>query len=139
MRWQDLNFFEDECYIEARVPRVKDKNNKVHRIQVPWARSGSGFTLLFEAYSMLLIEQEMPMNKVAQTVRVKAPRIWRVFNYWIKIAIKKDRVSKVEQIGIDETSSKKGHNYVTVTVDMEERRVIHIGEGKESYAVNNMK
>ena len=139
MRWQHLNFFENECYIEARVPRVKDKNNKVHRIQVPWARSGIGFTLLFEAYSMLLIEQEMPMNKVAQTVRVKAPRIWRVFNYWIKIAIKKDRVSKVEQIGIDETSSKKGHNYVTVTVDMEERRVIHIGEGKESYAVNNMK
>ena len=139
MRWQHLNFFENECYIEARVPRVKDKNNKVHTIQVPWARSGSGFTLLFEAYSMLLIEQEMPVNKVAQTVRVKAPRIWRVFNYWIKIAIKKDIVSKVEQIGIDETSSKKGHNYVTVTVDMEERRVIHVGEGKEADAVNNMK
>lgn len=139
MRWQHLNFFENECYIEARVPRVKDKNNKIHRIQVPWARRGSGFTLLFEAYSMLLIEQEMPVNKVAQTVRVKAPRIWRVFNYWIKIAIKKDRVSKVEQIGIDETSSKKGHNYVTVTVDMEERRVIHVGEGKEADAVNNMK
>jgi len=93
MRWQHLNFFENECYIEARVPRLKDKNNKVHTIQVPWARSGSGFTLLFEAYSMLLIEQEMPVNKVAQTVRVKAPRIWRVFNYWIKIAIKKDIVS----------------------------------------------
>ncbi|MBK6935012.1 MAG: transposase family protein [Bacteroidales bacterium] len=40
------------------MPRVKDKNNKVHTIQVPWARSGSGFTLLFEAYSMLLMEQD---------------------------------------------------------------------------------
>ena len=100
---QDLNFFVKECYIEASVSRVMDKNIKVLSIQVPWARSVSGFTLLFEAYSMLLIEQEMPVNKVAQTVRVTAPRIWRILNYWIKIAIKKERVSKVEQIGIDET------------------------------------
>ncbi|QDH80183.1 transposase [Echinicola soli] len=28
-------------------------------------------------------------------------------------------------LGIDETSSKKGHRYVTVAVDMEERRVVH--------------
>jgi transposase len=108
-------------------------------VQVPWSRPGSGFTLLFEAFAMLLIEKEMPVNKVAKTVRVTAPRLWRVFNYWIKKAIAKDNVSSVEQIGIDETSSRKGHNYVTVTVDVQERRVIHACEGKDADAVRHMK
>jgi transposase len=138
-KWQHLNFFEHKCYIVARVPRVKMKNSKVRMVQVPWARQGSGFTLLFEAYSMLLIEQEMPVNKVSRTIRVTAPRIWRIFDYWIKKAVAKDDVSEVEQIGIDETSSKKGHNYVTVTVDLGNKRVIHAGEGKDNTTIENMK
>lgn len=137
--WQHLNFFEHECFISARVPRVQDNENRVLTVQVPWSRPGSGFTLLFEAFAMLLIEKEMPVNKVAKTVRVTAPRLWRVFNYWIKKAIAKDNVSSVEQIGIDETSSRKGHNYVTVTVDVQERRVIHACEGKDADAVRHMK
>jgi hypothetical protein len=52
-RWQYLNFFEHKCFIHARVPRVKDKSGKVQLQQVPWARKGSGFTLLFEAFTML--------------------------------------------------------------------------------------
>lgn len=138
-RWQHLNFFEHKCYIVARVPRVKMEDNKVRRIQVPWARKGSGFTLLFEAYSMLLIEKEMPVNKVSQTTRVTAPRIWRIFDYWVNKAVAADDVSEVNQIGIDETSSKKGHNYVTVTVDVDNKRVIHAGEGKDNTTISNMK
>jgi transposase len=137
--WQHLNFFEHECFISARVPRVINSSQKVVTIEVPWARPGSGFTLLFEAFTMLLIEKEMPVNKVAQTTRVTAPRIWRIFNYWVKKAISKDNVREVKQIGIDETSSRKGHNYVTVGIDIEQRRVIYAGEGKDAETVKNMK
>jgi transposase len=121
------------------VPRVKSEDGKTRTVQVPWARPGSGFTLLFEAFSMLLIEKEMPVNKVAQTIRVSAPRVWRIFNYWIGKAVAKDDVSDVRQIGIDETSSRKGHNYVTVGIDIEKRRAIHVGEGKDASAVKTMK
>jgi len=44
-------------------------------VPVPWARSGSGFTLLFEAFSMLLIESEMPVSKVAQIMDVYPQRL----------------------------------------------------------------
>ncbi|WP_367890333.1 transposase family protein [Odoribacter splanchnicus] len=52
-------------------------------VEVPWARKNSGFTLLFEAYSMLLIEREMPVSSVSQTMHATDPRIWRVFNHWV--------------------------------------------------------
>ena len=116
--WRHLDFFQHKCFLHARVPRIELADGKVRQISVPWARSGSGFTLLFEAYSMLLIESEMPVNKVADCVKVTAPRLWRVFDYWIERAKAKDDLSNVCEIGIDETSSKKGHNYVTVFADM---------------------
>ena len=137
--WQHLNFFEHECFIIARVPRVAGEDNKPRTIPVSWARPGSGFTLLFESYTMLLIENEMPMNKVAKTVRVTAPRVWRIFTHWIERAVKKDDVSQLKQLGIDETSAKKGHDYVTVGIDLEKRRVIHVGKGKDVEAIEVMK
>ena len=33
---------------------------------------------------MLLIESEMPVSKVSDCVGVTAPRVWRVFDYWIQ-------------------------------------------------------
>lgn len=128
--WQHLNFFQHKCYLHARVPRVKDGEGKVTLQNVPWARKNSGFTLLFEAYSMLLIENEMPVSKAAKTVKVYPQRLWRVFNYWISIAHTEDKINELENVGFDETSTKKGHNYVTTLVDMQERRVLFATEGK---------
>lgn len=129
--WQHLNFFQHRCFIHARVPRVKNSLGKVETVQCPWARAGSGFTLMFEAYAMLLIENEMAVNKVAATLGVVANRLWLVFNYWIEKAIKVDDLSQVSSIGIDETSSKKGHEYVTVVADTESKRTIFVAENRD--------
>lgn len=129
-KWQHLNFFEHKCYIHARVPRVKDKSGKVHVQQVPWARAGSGFTLLFEAFSMLLIESEMPVSKAAKLVKVYPQRIWNIFHFWISKMHSEDEIKDLTCLGLDETSSKRGHKYVTLAVDMDERRVLFATEGK---------
>lgn len=137
--WQHLNFFEHHCYLHARVPRIITSDGKVQNIGVAWARANSGFTLLFEAYAMLLMEKEMPVNKAAKVLKVNAKRIWTIFNYWISLALSKDRQTTVTTIGIDETSRKKGHDYVTVCVDIEERRVIFATEGKDEKTIERLK
>ena len=129
-QWEHLNFFQHKCYLHAKVPRVKQGDGKIETQEVPWARKGSGFTLLFEAFAMLLIENEMPVNKVAKIVKVYPNRIWRVFNYWISIAHQDDTIENLTQIGFDETSTRKGHNYITTMVDLNQRRVLFATEGK---------
>jgi len=114
--WKHMNFFEHGCFLTARLPRIMDSENKAKTVTVPWARSGSGFTLLYEAFAMLLIEQEMPVSRVSQILRETPPRIWRIFNHWISKAVSKNDVSRVRQVGIDETSSRKVHNYVTMVI-----------------------
>lgn len=149
-QWQHLNFFEHTCYIHSRVPRIKTSDGKVQTVEVPWARANSGFTLLFEAFAMLLIENEMPVNKAAALLKVYPKRLWTMFNYWIALALGKDKQSKVTAIGIpacrdacgagrDETSRKKGHEYVTVAVDLQEKRVLFVTEGKDEKTIDRLK
>jgi transposase len=51
-RYRHLNFFQHECFLEARVPRVKLPDGSVRLIEPPWAGKLSGFTLVFEALVM---------------------------------------------------------------------------------------
>jgi transposase len=56
-----LDFFQHQAYLTARVVRTKCDDCGVRLVNVPWARPGSGFTLLFEALVMAMISA-MPMN-----------------------------------------------------------------------------
>jgi len=137
--WRHLNFFEHACYLHCRVPRIKTKDGRVKLVDVPWSRAGSGFTLLFEAYVMALIESEMPVNKIGKLVGENAHRLWTIFNYWISRAYTADKPKTPKKLGLDETSKKKGHDYVTLAVDLDERRVLHVTEGKDKTAVKAVK
>lgn len=137
--WRHLNFFEHECHLHCKVPRVRYPDGSTRTVEVPWARTGSGFTLLFEAFSMALIEREMPVNKVGDLLKEYPQRIWTIFNYWISIAYQQDEQRSITQMGLDETSVRKGHQYITVAADLEERRVIHVTPGKDHEAVGRVK
>ncbi|HMX38808.1 MAG TPA: helix-turn-helix domain-containing protein [Saprospiraceae bacterium] len=78
--WRHLNFFEHRCYLHARVPRVKSADGQVETVTAPWASSNNGFTLLFEAFVLALIESEMPVSNVAALVGEYDQRIWGVFH-----------------------------------------------------------
>lgn len=136
--WRHLNFFQHSCYLHCRVPRIKCNDGCVKLIAVPWARPGSGFTLLFEAYAMALIEKEMPIKKVGELLSENPHRVWTIFNYWIKKAYAADDVTTIKDLGLDETSLRKGHDYITVAVDLEKRRVFHVAEGKDKKAVETV-
>lgn len=46
-------------------------------------------------------------------------------------------IKGVRQIAIDEFAIQKGHKYMTVVMDLETRRVIYIGEGRSSDALDS--
>jgi transposase len=137
--WRHLNFFQHACYINCRTPRIKTPDGKVKLVTPPWAREGSGFTLLFEALAMALIESEMPVNKIGRLMNENPHRIWTIFNYWVAKARANDKLKQPSAIGFDETSKRKGHDYVTLAVDLKEKKVIYVAEGKGKSAIHAVK
>jgi len=106
-RWRHLDFFEHQAFLSARVPRVRCAAHGVHLIDVPWARPGSGFTLLFEVATLTFAKQ-MPIAPLAVMAREHDTRIWRVVEHHVTTARAKLDFSGVTQVGCDETSAKKG-------------------------------
>lgn len=127
--WRHLNFFQYETYLHARVPRTDCDTCGIGMVSVPWAREGSGFTLLFEAFIMTLAK-DMPVNAIARLVAEHDTRLWRVLNHYVEQARGEQDYSGVTRIGVDETASKRGHNYVSVFVDMDRHRVLFATPGK---------
>ncbi len=120
-RWRHLNFFQHHCYITASVPRVKCPDHGVRQVEVPWARKGSAFTLLFEQAALALV-REMPVLAAARLMEITDTRLWRIVKHYVAQAISQFDLSSVRGVGLDETASKRGHNYVTVFIDMERRK-----------------
>jgi len=60
-------------------------------------------------------------------------------NYWINITYQKDDPSGITQLRFDETSRRKGHSYITVSVDLEKKRVLHVVKGKNANTIKGIK
>ena len=106
----------------------------VKQVSVPWAREGSGFTLLFEALVMTLA-REMPIKVAASFLGEHDTRIWRVIDYYIQDARLHADHSDVRRVGMDETSARKGQDYVSFFFDMDQRRLLFGTEGKDHETV----
>jgi transposase len=123
-----------QAYLTARVPRVICPEHKTHLVEVPWARERSGFTLLFGALVMALVK-EMPVAAVAALVGETDMRIWRVVHHYVDEAVEAQDLSGLERAGIDETSAKRGQDYVSVFADLDERRGVFCVEGRDHETV----
>ena len=134
LSWRHLNFFQHACIISARVPRTDCPDHGVLRINVPWARPDSGFTLLFEQVALLLM-REMPVSAAARFIGVTDQRLWRILQFYVRQAIERLDLRHVEAIALDETAARRGQEYVTVFIDLDaaERPVLFVtpGKGKE--------
>ena len=133
-RWRHLDFFEHQAFLVARVPRVDCAEHGVHLVAVPWARPGSGFTLLMEV-AMLTFAKQMPIAPLAAMAREHDTRIWRVIEHHVGVSRADLDFSGVTKVGCDETSARRGQDYVSLFMDLEERRVMFATPGKDAGVV----
>jgi len=136
--WRHLNFFQFKTYLHCRVPRTECDKCGVKQVKAPWARKSSGFTLLMDSL-IVLLAQHMPAKTVADLIGEHDTRIWRVLEYYVQVARSNEDFSKVCSVGVDETSRARGHNYISVFVDLDNSKVIHICEGRRSETITSFK
>jgi transposase len=139
--WRHLNFFEHKTFLHARQPRIECPDHGVKTVEVPWSRPGSGFTLLMEAFILVLVQGGMTAAQAARLIGEHDTRLWRVLQHYVEKARSEADFSEVTAIGVDETSRSKGHHYITVFMDLDEdkRRVLFATEGKDASTVTRFR
>ena len=85
-------------------------------VEPDWVGKLSGFTLLFEAL-VLMLAQQMTFAAVARIVGETWHRVHAICSRYVDLAVTHADLSAVDTVAIDETSYKRGHNYLTLVAD----------------------
>lgn len=135
-QWRHLNFFEHECYLHARVPRLDITDTIKRQMNPPWSGLGNGFTLLFEAL-ILQLASHMPVHTVSRIVNESDYKISSMIERYVNLALAGNDYSDLKAVGMDETSLRKGHDYITLFVDLFKKRAVFIAEGNDQKTVES--
>ena len=161
-KWRHLDLFQYPCYIHCEVPKFKygkGPESYVETLVVPWARPNSGFTLLFEELVMNFVKLHGCVTRVAKQVKEYPQRLQTIINFYEplefieeelsdeeeglipleelleEVVVESTDLANVTKLNIDETSRKKGHDYVTNFLDGETGEVLDIQKGKGAKVV----
>ena len=131
-RIRHLDIFEFQCYLNIRMPRIKCKEHGIKTIRsTKLFRDGSHYTFLLENKIMRLCAQ-MSMSAISKEINEPDCNLWRVFKYYTSKGIDETiDLETTSRIAVDETATKRGHNYVTIFTDIDSGDVILVEEGRK--------
>lgn len=130
-RYRHLNFFQHECRLEVRVPRVRLPEGGIRQVEPDWAGRLAGFTLLFEALIMAMC-REMTFAAVSRLVGLSWHQVVAICKRYVDLGLEQADFSEVKRLAADETSKARGHDYITLVADADLRRVLFVTEGKDA-------
>lgn len=130
-RWRGLDFGAIPVQLVASVLRVICKEHGVKTADVPWAYPDYGFTKDFE-FTVVWLCKYLSRSAVSNYMRID----WRTVGRCIT-RVHNDidpnvlgRLNGLVIIGIDETSYRTGHKYITVVLNHEPNTVVWASDGK---------
>jgi transposase len=131
-RWRHLNVCQLESEIVCALPRGQCKEcRKVYTVRAPWEGRSPHCTQEFEAFALTLA-REMPVSKAGEILGVTDQKLWRMIFAHVDAAWADLSWENVVWLGADEMNRRKGHNYLTVFVDLQAKRVLLAVEGKDA-------
>ena len=131
-RWRHLNVCQLESEIVCALPRGQCKAcQKIYTVRAPWEGRSRGLTQEFEAFALTLM-REMPVKKAGEILGETDQKLWRALFAHVDAAWAELSWENVVWVGADEMNRRKGHNYLTVFVDLVAKRVLLAVEGKDA-------
>ena len=135
--WRHADCLFYPCYVHCKRPRVLCDKCGTVQVNAPFERKNSRFTLLFEGYAMLLL-QDVPRARASRLLRCDEKSLAAILTYWVHDAVNRMDLSDTCSIAMDETSFRRGHKYVTVAIDEVRCRVFDVEPGRDKTAVKNV-
>jgi transposase len=139
-RWRAPDLGSSRCYVEHAPVRVECPEHGVRCAALPWARlASSRFTSGFED-QVAWLALHMCRSALAALMRIDWHTVGGIcarVEASLEAADGRGRLDGLRRIGVDETSYKKGHKYMTVVVDHDRGRVVWACEGHGKRQLND--
>ena len=134
--WKHLNLFQYRTFLHCRLTIYENKDSgECKALQVSFSRKNFRFTLLYEAKVMQLMQLYHCFATVARQLQIHQQRVETIYHFYTATSFARQRVPLCEQIGVDETSTRKGHEYISIFVDMKTHQICHIEDGRQAEVI----
>lgn len=137
-RWRHLDTMNFETIIEARVPRTDCPECRVKTLPVPWAGKHSRFTLMFEAFAVLVLETARTTEAARRLLKLSWRSTQAIMKRAVERGLEQRDLSEVTRVGVDEKSFGRGHDYISVLNDLDEGRVIDVTQERTEAACDRL-
>ena len=134
-RWRHLDTMQYRTILVADVPRVQCDEHGVVQVTVPWSDPKSRFTALFEA---LVIDwlKEASFSAVARQLSLSWDQVDGIQERAVRRGLARRRKQRPRRIGVDETSFRKRAEYITVVNDLNQNKVLWIGDDRRKQTLS---
>jgi transposase len=136
-RWRHLDLAASKLWLQAEIWRVDCRAcGRVRTEQVPWARPGARLSRDLEDV-IAWLAQRTDKTSVCRLLRVAWETVQAVVMRVVAEHLDDSRLDGVFNLGVDEISYKRGHQYLTVVADHDTGRVLHVAKGRSHAALNS--
>lgn len=130
-RWRHLDVGGRECWLVARLFRIRCPSHGVVTEAVPFAGAGSRFTIEFERLCAWLATRA-DKTSVQRFLRIAWRTVGQICARVVDRVPADDRFEQLVTIGVDEISWRKHHKYLSIVSDHATGKVIWGAEGRDA-------
>jgi transposase len=120
-----------EVHVIVAYEADESPSHGVHQITVPWAEKNSRFTLELERHVCLRL-REASISAVASMFDLCWDAVSGIQERAVNRGLAKRKTSSPKNIGIDETSFQKRHEYVSVILDKDNNTVLDVLQDRKA-------
>jgi len=129
--WRHTDLWDTPTLVRSALRRVRCRHCGVRIEQVPWARTRSRFTHLFET-EVLRRARDCSIAGVCRQLGLHWTSVMRLIERWVEESAARQFNKPLRVIGVDEVSYGRGkRKYLTIVWDHARGRVVWIGQGRE--------
>lgn len=132
-----FELFKYQANLLTNVHLVRFGKCGVRRSHVSWVRAGSGFTLLFKVMSVTFVKAMPAID--ANYVGEHDAHLWHALRHYVGKILERVDFSNISRFGVDLTASKSGHKYMSMSVDLEDRKVLSTNVGRVASTLSRIK
>lgn len=135
--WRHLDTCQYQTILTAKVPRVRCGEHGVRQVRVPWAEERARFTALFEALVIDWLSATENIAAVAKGMGLSWDEVAGIRSRAVARGMKRrGRAPLPASIGVDETSIRRGHEYITVVNALSEARVLEVTDERSEQSLS---
>jgi len=134
-QWRHLDTCQLKTIITAEVPRVLDpESGKTEMVKVPWAESRSGWTLMFEHFSVRVLLGCATISDALKLLGINWQQAQKIMEAAVERGLERRKLEGIRYVGLDEKSFGRGQNYISVMTDLLGERVLEVVPGHDTEA-----